>query len=114
MAEGGGRRTEVRFDLVFPVVVEGIFGICHCVARNISAGGMFLETQDPYPLGSTISIIFEVPGGGTTIVARGEVKHSFRISYGSPDGARTIRGIGVKFQAFEHGEIVPHLRSVPS
>lgn len=114
MDKSKGRRQEIRFDLAFPVVVEGPFGISYCVARNISAGGIFLETDESFPLGSHLQITFELPGGGATIIALGEVKHAVRFAYGSQKGEpRRIRGIGVKFLSFDSGEVAPHLRSAP-
>src|SRR5262245_28199340 len=99
------RRREVRFDLAFPVLAEGIFGIAFCGARNVSAGGIFLETLDLYPIGSHLAITFELPGGGATIVARGEVKHAVRFEYADRGARRSIRGVGVKFVAFEAGDV---------
>jgi hypothetical protein len=103
----------MRFDLAFPVLIESIFGISRCVARNISEGGIFLEMQQPLPLGSTVSVTFEQPGGGTTLVAQGEVKHALCLAYGSPEGTKQLRGVGVRFSTFFAGETEPHLRALP-
>src|SRR6185295_13819334 len=51
------RREHLRFDKVFSVRVESLlFGDLVCVARNISAGGIFLEVADPLPLGATLRV----------------------------------------------------------
>jgi len=39
------RRGTARLDKVFPVWLEGLRGGCFGVARNISEGGMFIETR---------------------------------------------------------------------
>ena len=55
------RREHLRFDKVFSVRVESLlFGDMICVARNISAGGLFLEVSDPLPLGATLRVCFPV------------------------------------------------------
>lgn len=107
------RRRAVRFDLAFPVLVEGPYGLARYVARNISEGGIFLETSAPLPLGSRVSVTFEQPGGGGTLVAHGEVKHSMCFAYGTPSGPKQLRGIGVRFSSFAVGEIDPQQRALP-
>src|SRR5687767_520737 len=70
------RREHLRFDKVFMVRVESLlFGDLTCVARNVSAGGIFLEVGDPLPLGATIRVCFPVPDGSGEVVAVGEVKN---------------------------------------
>ena len=57
-------------DKVFPVLVESpLFGFMNCVARNISPGGIFLETRDPLPLGSALRVYFSLPHGSGGIAA---------------------------------------------
>src|SRR4051794_28523369 len=58
----GEKRQHLRFDKVFPVRVESIlFGDLSCVARNVSAGGIFIETSEPLPLGARVRICFLNP-----------------------------------------------------
>src|ERR1700759_3586434 len=53
-ADAADQRAHLRFDKMFAVRVESLlFGEIYCVARNISAGGIFLELADPLPLGAT-------------------------------------------------------------
>src|SRR5438046_173127 len=62
------RREHLRFDKVFAVRVESVlFGDMNCIARNISAGGMFLELADPLPLGAVLRVCFPVPDGSGEI-----------------------------------------------
>ena len=62
-------------------------------ARNISGGGIFINTQEPLPLGHTLQIRFSLPGISRPLVVRGLVvwtnPHPSRSSYPS--------GMGIKF-----------------
>jgi len=94
-------RFHIRFNKAFPVVVASeLFGDTQAVARNISAGGMFLEMADPLPLGSVITVHFPSAGAGE-VRARGEVKHHYCFNYQGSDGEPALaRGIGLRFLEF--------------
>jgi hypothetical protein len=102
-------RFHIRFNKAFPVVVVSeLYGDTPAVARNISAGGMFVEMADPLPLGSVITICFP-SAGGDELRARGEVKHHYCFNYGDESGEPAVaRGIGLRFVEFfpdgEHPE----------
>jgi hypothetical protein len=99
-------RFHIRFNKAFPViVVSELYGDTQAVARNISAGGMFIEMVDPLPLGSVITVCFDGAGDGE-MRARGEVKHHYCFNYGGADGEPAVaRGIGLRFVEFPpHGE----------
>ena len=96
------RREHLRFDKVFTVRVESmLFGDVMCVARNVSAGGIFLELADPLPLGATVRVCFPVPDGSGEVVAVGEVKNHYFINY-VQNGESKRRG--------RHGRAFHHLR----
>lgn len=102
-------RLHFRFNKAFPVVVDSeLYGETPAVARNISAGGMFIEMADPLPLGSVVSVSFRAAGGGDLAV-RGEVKHHYCFNYGGQGGEPSLsRGIGLRFlEFFPHGENLP-------
>jgi len=102
-AEGKGeRRSATRLDKVFPVWLEGDRGGGFGVARNISPGGMFIETADPLPLGSQVRVSFAARWGDMTAVA--EVRYVCHLLGRLADGAPThaaVRGMGVRFLYFE-------------
>jgi hypothetical protein len=111
-AEGGeagtssDRRIAPRLDKVFPVWLEGDRGGCLGVARNISRGGMFIETRDPLPLGSQVRVSFPSQGGEMTAVA--EVRFVCHLlgllADGAPvqaEGPAAVRGMGVRFLYFD-------------
>jgi PilZ domain len=96
------RRQHLRFDKVFTVRIESLlFGDLVCVARNISAGGIFLELAEPLPLGCELRVCFPVPDGSGEVVAVGEVKNHYFINYVQDGISRAIAGMAVRFTAFE-------------
>jgi Tfp pilus assembly protein PilZ len=87
-----------RFDKAFPVYLEGDAGVAAGVGRNISNAGMFVETREPFPLGSRVRVTFTSPNGGAELVLEGEVRYQCFINYARVDAVRAgMRGIGLKF-----------------
>jgi hypothetical protein len=105
MASGpapGEKRQHLRFDKAFPVRVESIlFGDAQCVARNVSAGGIFLEVSDPLPLGARVRVCFLTPDEGAEIVAVGEVKNHYFMNFVQNGASRSVAGMAVRFLSFE-------------
>lgn len=100
--EDSQRREHLRFDKMFAVRVESIlFGDLVCIARNVSAGGIFLEVADPLPLGASVRICFPVPDGSGEVVAVGEVKNHYFINYVQSGVTRAVAGMAVRFTSFE-------------
>jgi len=98
------KRAHLRFDKVFPVRVESIlFGELHCVARNISAGGIFLETTDPLPLGARLRVCFLTTDEASEIAAVGEVKNHYFMNFVQDGVSRSISGMAVRFLSFDDG-----------
>jgi hypothetical protein len=95
-------RQSLRFNVALPVLVsaEG-FRTHRCIARNISAGGMFLETEEPLPLCSQVRVHFVMERGQGEIVARAEVKNHYYLTFNDGNGVRGVVGMGVKFLEFE-------------
>ena len=96
------RRAEPRLDKAFPVFLQGDRGEALGIARNISEGGLFVETRNPEPLGSQVRITFPSQGGDMTAVA--EVRYVCHLvgrlgGGGARHGA--LRGMGVRFLYFE-------------
>jgi len=97
----GERRSAPRLDKHFPVWLESDRGGGIGVARNISEGGMFVETREPHPLGSQVRITFPSQAGQMTAVA--EVRFVCHLQGKAPSGAShaAIHGMGVRFLYFE-------------
>jgi hypothetical protein len=72
------------------------------VARNVSAGGIFLELPDPLPLGAAVRVCFPVPDGSGDVVATGEVKNHYFINYTQAGATRAVSGMAVRFTSFEN------------
>ena len=97
------QRAHLRFDKMFVVRLESLlFGEIYCVARNVSAGGIFLELPDPLPLGAAVRVCFPVPDGSGEVVAMGEVKNHYFINYTQSGASRAVAGMAVRFTSFEN------------
>ncbi len=100
--ESAEKRQHLRFDKMFSVRVESLlFGEMYCVARNVSAGGIFLELRDPLPLGATVRVCFPVPDGSGDVVATGEVKNHYFVNFTQGGVTKAISGMAVRFTSFE-------------
>lgn len=80
-------RFAVRFATVQDFVLE--------YAANISAGGVFVHTEDAPPLKSVVKIEMELPGVGDPVPARGVVVH--RVTPENAKSRGTMAGMGVQF-----------------
>lgn len=97
------KRQHLRFDKVFPVRVQSIlFGELECVARNVSAGGIFVEMPEPLPLGAHVRVSFLNTDSSAEIVALGEVKNHYFMNYAKEGLTRSVSGMAVRFYAFEN------------
>ncbi len=100
------RRSAARLDKVFAVWLEGERGEAHGIARNISPGGLFVETPETQPIGSEVRVNFTSFSGGG-LVAVGEVRYVCHLvgrrAPGSegPDVPVGVRGMGIRFVRFE-------------
>ena len=96
------QRQHLRFDKVFPVRVDSIlFGELPCIARNVSAGGIFLEMSEPLPLGARVRVCFLTPDESAEIVAVGEVKNHYFMNYVHNGQSKSVTGMAVRFVGFE-------------
>lgn len=100
------RRTAIRFDKAFPVYLAGEEGVTRGIARNISEGGMFIETREPYRLGARVRVTFVSPDSSTELTFVGEVRYQCFLSYGAGDQSESqLRGMGVRFVEVEEAEM---------
>jgi hypothetical protein len=97
------QRAHLRFDKMFTVRVESpLFGELYCVARNVSAGGIFLELRDPLPLGASVRVCFLAPDSSGEVVATGEVKNHYFMNFTQGGTTRAVSGMAVRFTSFEN------------
>jgi hypothetical protein len=95
------QRTSIRFNKVFEVSLSSeAYGEIDAIARNISLGGMLIETPSVPALGTEVRIRFQIPDSDASIIVRGEVKNHYAFNYAEGGALRWARGIGVKFLEF--------------
>src|SRR3954453_24227463 len=96
-----------KFDKAFPVFLEGDRGVASGIGRNITDLGMFVETREPFALGTRVKVTFSSPAGGAEMTLEGEVRYQCFINFARADSTRAgMRGIGLKFvspQSTENG-----------
>jgi type IV pilus assembly protein PilZ len=80
-------RFAVRFATVQDFVLE--------YAANISAGGVFVNTQSPPPLKTVVRVEMQLPGSDEAVPARGVVVH--RVTAEEAEARGTVPGMGVQF-----------------
>jgi uncharacterized protein (TIGR02266 family) len=100
-----GDRREPRLPLAVEVTYRtaGAFLVSYSV--NLSKGGIFIESVTPLPIGSHVSLKFDVPGAGALEV-EGEVAW---VRSGSPDGLPD--GMGVQFARLDerYGDVIDEM-----
>lgn len=91
------RRAGPRLRLAFPVLVDGPHGLRRCLARDISARGLFVETSELHPEGTLLRVTFAVPDGSWEMTVRCEVRHVVR----ERGPAGILEGLGLTFRGVE-------------
>jgi uncharacterized protein (TIGR02266 family) len=84
-------RVEARFRVRFGNVQDFVLEY----AANISAGGVFVETESPPDLRSVVTVTMELPDGGSPVEAKGIVVH--RVLPQDAKARKTAPGVGVQF-----------------
>jgi hypothetical protein len=101
---GAEKRIHIRFDKIFSVLLGSeIYGESVAVARNISAGGMLVQASEVLPMGSVVTVHFQIADTDDEIVARAEVKHHLCLNFASGGGEepRSTRAMGLRFIDFD-------------
>lgn len=93
----GERRSSERLRLAFPVLIEGPYGLRRCVARDVSERGLFVETNEIFPLGTELRVTFSLPDGSWEMTARCTVKHVMKLS----GLGGSLHGMGLALGAIE-------------
>ena len=92
------RRSDRRYDRRVPIdfAHEGSSFSAH--TRNISLGGVFIETDHTLPFGAKISLRFKVPTQTEMIEVEGQVR------WLEMDEGR-LRGLGVRFEGLRARDV---------
>jgi type IV pilus assembly protein PilZ len=91
-ATGDDRRRWDRVDMVVRVDYKTVDELFSEFARNINEGGVFVETDTPSELGSSVAMQFQIPGSQEPIQVMGRV---VRVSEGS---LQDPPGMGIEFE----------------
>ena len=91
------RRSTHRLRLAFTVLVEGPYGLRRCVARDVSAQGLFVETHEPHPVGTELRVTFGLPDESWEMTLRCTVRHLVRLA----DTEAAVHGMGLSFEELE-------------
>jgi len=86
------RRRSDRLELVVRVDYKTVDELFSEFARNINEGGLFVETDTPPEIGSSVALQFQIPGSPEPIQVMGRV---VRVT---PGDVETGPGVGIEFE----------------
>lgn len=89
---GVERRRSSRIELVVRVDYKTVDELFSEFARNINEGGLYVETDTPPQLGSSVALQFQIPGGTEPIQVIGRVVRISEGEGGDPPG------MGIEFE----------------
>ncbi len=89
------RRTFPRYNARFAVRFGSVQDFVLEYAANISAGGVFVQTESPPELETVVRVAMELPGGGLPVEAKAVVVH--RVTPAQARATETMAGMGVQF-----------------
>jgi uncharacterized protein (TIGR02266 family) len=92
------RRSDRRYErrVAIDVVYEGTTFSSH--TRNISLGGVFIESEGGLPFGARVSLRFRIPTQSDPVAVEGHVRW-----LEAEDGQ--VRGIGIRFDGLRARDV---------
>ena len=93
--DGIERRASPRADFVIRVNYQTVDSLFSEFARNINDGGVFVETDAPQPIGTSVELEFKLPGADRPVEVVGNVVRSVSVDQIEPDG---IAGMAIEFE----------------
>lgn len=95
------QRHSARVQRAFTVsVTSEHHGHSYAIARNVSSGGILVETNDTFPLGTPVQVQFLIPEAHAQITFDGEVKHRFSLNFSTAGRAQKMTAMGIRFVGF--------------
>ncbi len=82
------RRRSPRADVELVIEYSDLEHFCQDYARNVSLGGIFIETRSPLPTGATLQLSFGLPGYSGKIRSSGKVVRSVSVEDARARGVR--------------------------
>lgn len=99
-------RKNPRWRVYCPVIVRSReYGEYLALGINISAGGIFIQTFDPLPLGTQIDVVI---GDENGIIAKGVVRSHYYMTYRERDQPASCTGMGIRFTGFDNTMLPEH------
>jgi type IV pilus assembly protein PilZ len=90
-AAAAERRRSIRADLIVRVDYATVDEMFSEFTRDINEGGLFIETEKPRPVGTDVTLHFNLPGSDEMVITVGRVvRHS-------PGGGNAPPGMGIEF-----------------
>ncbi len=93
------RRTDPRHDRRVPVELSATGRTRTATTKNLSLGGMFVETAEPVPARTPVALTFKIPTLPEPITVSGEVCWALT----QPDSSG--RGMGIRFSGLRARDI---------
>ena len=112
--DGIERRATPRADFVVRVNYQTVDSLFSEFARNINDGGIFVETDDPQPVGTSVELEFKLPGADRPIEVVGNVVRTVSADQVESVG---VAGMAIEFENLgsdvsqQINEIIQKLRS---
>jgi uncharacterized protein (TIGR02266 family) len=72
------KREHRRARLVTQVRCEALGREEMLLTRDVSVGGLFVSTKDPFPMGSEIAVALQLASGAKPLSTRGKVVYSLK------------------------------------
>jgi uncharacterized protein (TIGR02266 family) len=94
---GAERRSAGRVELMVRIEYSTVDEMFSEFTRDINEGGLFIETENPRPVGTEIALYFNLPGGEGGIETMGRVVRTSDGDSVSPSG------MGVEFDELTGG-----------
>lgn len=107
------RRWE-RADVNIAVVCQGRDEALRDFARKLGAGGMFIETSRPRPIGSRVELQFNLPGMAEPVELAGVVAWVRKVERSLPGGMGiAFEGVGEQLRA-QIDRLVRAMKAAPA
>jgi CheY-like chemotaxis protein/Tfp pilus assembly protein PilZ len=107
---GFRRRKQIRTPYRTPVKVDRGDGRPRVLeTSNLGEGGMFLESEDSYPVGEVLDLRFALSSSSSILSVKGEVVYAFRMRAGDFAPGMGIRFVDLDYE--QQQQLTGHIES---
>jgi uncharacterized protein (TIGR02266 family) len=96
------RRRHPRSPVVIRVLHRLANAYQYYYTQDLSLGGMFLTTREPFAVGQDLELDFQLPGSSRRVQVEGRVVRS--VSAG-PDQPEAVSGMGIAFTVISEDDL---------